>query len=163
MNKQELYQFLQEKGIEYEVVEHKAVYTIEEADALHLPYPEVGTKNLFLRDDKKKNYYLLTVQEHRTINLKELQEMLGSRKLKFASEDDLFRILKLIRGSVTPFGTLNDEERIVKVYVDDYFAGNRISSHPNENTATIFLKCDQMMELIREHGNFAEYLKFEDL
>ena len=76
MNKQELYQFLQEKGIEYEVVEHEAVYTVEEADALHLPYPETGTKNLFLRDDKKRNYYLLTVQEHRIINLKELQEMI---------------------------------------------------------------------------------------
>ena len=162
MNKLEVYDFLQKKGIAFEKVEHDAVYTIEEADALQLPHPESGTKNLFLRDDKKRNYYLVTVQENRTVNLKTLQGMIGSRRLCFASEEDLFRIMHLIRGAVTPFGTMNDEERIVKVYVDSYFEGGLISSHPNDNTATVFLKSDELMSLVREHGNFAEYLSFDE-
>ena len=56
MNKQELYQFLDEQKIEYSVIEHAPVYTVEEAEKLCLPHPEAGAKNLFLRDDKKRNY-----------------------------------------------------------------------------------------------------------
>lgn len=62
MNKEEIYAFLDECQIAYEDFEHPAVYTVEQADALNLPYPEAGAKNLFLRDDKKQNYYLLTVR-----------------------------------------------------------------------------------------------------
>lgn len=60
---------------------------------------------------KKSNYYLITVQEERKINLKDFQEQFATRKLSFASENDLMSILGLIKGSVTPFGILNDDEK----------------------------------------------------
>lgn len=58
MNKEEIYALLDECQIAYEVFEHPAVYTVEQANALLLPYPESGAKNLFLRDDKKQNYFI---------------------------------------------------------------------------------------------------------
>jgi len=52
---------LDELNIEYELTEHPAVFTVEEADSLGLDIYGKGTKNLFLRDDKKANYYIVVI------------------------------------------------------------------------------------------------------
>lgn len=70
MTKKELYDFLDEKGIVYETVEHMPVYTIDEIPKEDVLYPDLIAKNLFVRDDKKRNYYLITVQKDRKVNLK---------------------------------------------------------------------------------------------
>ena len=158
MNKQELYAFLDEQKIEYSVIEHAPVYTVEEAEKLCLPHPEAGAKNLFLRDDKKRNYYLLTVRDALAVDLKQFQEEIGSRRLSFASEEDLMRFLALKKGAVTPFGVLNDIECAVQVYIDAYFENKQISVHPNENNATVYLAANDLVELLREHGNRVEYI-----
>lgn len=62
MNKQETYQYLKDHNIPFEITEHPAVYNMEELESIDLPYPEGDAKNLFVRDDKKKNYYLITVK-----------------------------------------------------------------------------------------------------
>ena len=62
MTKQETYDYLSSLGIDYEVTEHAAVFNMEELDAVELPYPDCDAKNLFVRDDKKRNYYLITVR-----------------------------------------------------------------------------------------------------
>ena len=61
MTKQETYEYLTAHGVSYEITEHKAVYNMAEAAEISLPYPEFEAKNLFVRDDKKRNYYLITV------------------------------------------------------------------------------------------------------
>jgi len=161
MNKQELYQFLDERKIEYSVIEHAPVYTVEEAEKLCLPHPEAGAKNMFLRDDKKRNYYLLTVRDALQIELKQVQELIGSRRLSFASEEDLMCFLALKKGAVTPFGVLNDAQCAVQVYIDAYFENKQISVHPNENNATVYLAADDLVELLRMHGNRVEYIELE--
>lgn len=160
MDKIQIYNYLSEKGIWYKTIEHEAVFTVEQAEALNLPHPETGAKNLFLRDDKKENYYLLTVRDTLPVSLKEFQIKIGSRRLSFASEEDLFQIMKLIKGAVTPLGVMNDDMRMVKVYFDAFFEGKIISVHPNDNTATVYLKCNDLVELIQEHGNPVEYFLF---
>ena len=115
MNRLDLLSYLDEKGIKYEITEHMPVFTIEEMLEAKLPYPETIAKNLFVRDDKKRNYYLITVQEKRKINLRDFQEQFQTRKLSFASENDLMAFMGLTKGSVTPFGLLNDEERKVQL------------------------------------------------
>ena len=62
MNKQDIYNFLKEKDIWHEITEHKAVFTINGLKDIDLPYIEYVAKNLFVRDDKKRNYYLITVK-----------------------------------------------------------------------------------------------------
>lgn len=84
MNKEELYQYLTSKNIPYEKTEHKAVYNMEELGELALPYPEWDAKNLFVRDDKKQNYYLITVQGDKRVELKEFRRQHGLRHLSFA-------------------------------------------------------------------------------
>lgn len=158
MDKNDICRLLRQKAVPFDMFDHAAVYTIEEAAALNLPEPEAGAKNLFLRDDKKRNYYLLTVRDDRPVDLKAFQQLIGSRRLSFASEEDLMQLMGLIRGSVTPFGLLNDTENRVRFYLDDWYIGKRISVHPNENTATLFLPADAMMEIIRQSGTQGEYI-----
>lgn len=157
MNKQETYQFLTSKGIPYEITEHQAVYNMDELDSVPLPYPEWDAKNLFVRDDKKKNYYLVTVPGHKRVDLKEFQKAHGLRKLSFASAEDLMTYMSLTPGSVTPLGLLNDPEHRIHFYLDSYFQGNQIGLHPNDNTATVWMQTEDLMTLIRENGNEAEY------
>src|SRR5699024_7740708 len=119
------------------------------------PYPEVNAKNLFVRDDKKRNYYLISVKGDKRVELKEFRNQNNTRSLSFASENDLMNIMNLIPGSVTPLGILNDKELKVQFYIDKDFMNDShlIGVHPNDNTATIWLKVEDLIAVIKEHGN----------
>lgn len=155
MNKQEIYDFLKSKNIWHEITEHKAVFNMEELNNIDLPYPEADGKNLFVRDDKKRNYYLITVKGNKKVNLKEFKEKNNTRTLSFASENDLMDIMNLTPGSVTPLGLLNDKDLKVTFYLDKEFLNDKalIGVHPNDNTATVWLKVNDLIDIIKEHGN----------
>lgn len=154
MKKQEVYEYLKNRSIWYEITEHKAVCNMEELSEVELPYPEADAKNLFVRDDKKRNYYLITVQGSKRVNLKEFRRKNGTRPLSFASEEELKEILGLLPGAVTPLGLLNDEACSVQFYLDKGFLGEPglIGVHPNENTATVWLKTRDLLQILEEHG-----------
>lgn len=155
MNKQELYDFLNENNISFEITNHPAVYNMADLEDIETPYPEADAKNIFVRDDKKRNYYLITLKKEKRVNLKEFKEQNKTRSLSFASPDDLMSIMGLIPGSVTPFGILNDKESIVHFFIDDELVGDEklIGVHPNDNTATIWLKTTDLLNIISKHGN----------
>ena len=155
MNKQEIYDFIKNKNVWYEITEHKAVFNMDELSEIEIPYPEYDAKNLFVRDDKKRNYYLITVKGNKRIDLKEFRNNNNTRPLSFASEQDLMSIMNLIAGSVTPLGLLNDNELKVIFYLDkDFLNGKQIIGvHPNDNTATLWLKVTDLIDIIQEHGN----------
>ena len=56
MNKEQIYEYIKTTNIWHEITEHEAVYNMAELEKVELPYPEADAKNLFVRDDKKKNY-----------------------------------------------------------------------------------------------------------
>lgn len=155
MNKEQTYQYLRDHNVAFEATEHAAVYNMEELAAIRLPHPEWDAKNLFVRDDKKRNYYLITVKGDKRVDLKEFRHKYGTRALSFASENDLMQVLGLIPGAVTPLGLLNDAECKAQLYLDAAFfaAPGLIGVHPNDNTATVWLRADDLAALIREHGN----------
>ncbi|NFG61332.1 prolyl-tRNA synthetase associated domain-containing protein [Clostridium botulinum] len=155
----EVYDFLNRMEIRFKLIEHKEVYNIDEMMELNLPDTDVIAKNLFVRDDKKRNYYLLVIRNEKKVNLKKLKEKICSRPLSFASENDLNSILGLSKGSVTPLGIINDDERKVKVILDNTFNESLIGIHPNENTATIWLNVVDLVRIIKQHGNSVEFIE----
>ena len=161
MTKQETYKYLTAHGVAYETAEHPAVYNMEEMAAVALPHPEADAKNLFVRDDKKQHYYLLTVRGDRRVDLKAFRKRHGLRNLTFASADELQAILGLIPGAVTPLGLLHDTARDVKFYLDASFGEGLVGVHPNDNTATVFLPAGELLRLIRERGNETEIAEFD--
>ena len=51
---------------------------------------------------------------------------------------------------------LNDEERKFHFYLDSDFTGQIIGVHPNDNTATIWLQAQALLDIISQHGNKSE-------
>lgn len=149
-NKEEVYKYLDNLNIKYKIVEHPPVFTMEEMSKLNLENNNETVKNIFIRDDKKQNYYLILVSANKRINLKELRKNLNLRPLTFASEDDLYKYLVLKKGSVTVLGILNDTECKVKVLIDsDIKEFNEVGVHPNENTASIYLKLEDIIKILK--------------
>lgn len=155
MNKEEIINILKTKNIWFELEEHQAVFNMEDLNELNLKYKDRDAKNIFVRDDKKLNYYLITIKGDKRIDLKQFRKDFNTRNLSFASSEDLMEILNLIPGSVSPLGLLNDKNLKVKFYIDKYFLNDTgiIGIHPNENTATLWIKTEDLIEIIKEHGN----------
>ncbi len=164
MNKEQIYEFIKSKNIWYEITEHKAVFNMADLSIINIPYPESNAKNLFVRDDKKRNYYLITVKGNKKVNLKEFRKSNNTRNLSFASEEDLMNILGLIPGAVTPLGLLNDKDLKVSFYLDKDFVYDNsiIGIHPNDNTATIWIKVNDLINIIKEHGNIVNIVKIDN-
>lgn len=154
MNREETLTVLKQNGIEFELFEHPAIFNMEEAAEINLPWPKDEAKNLFVRDDKKRNYYLITVKGDKRVDLKQFRKEHGTRALSFASAEDLEAKLKLAPGAVTPLGLLNDDSCSVILYLDEDFqsGSQRIGVHPNDNTATVRLKTDDLIRLLEKHG-----------
>ena len=165
MNKKQIYEYVKNKRIWYEITEHKAVYSMSEISEVEIPYPESDAKNLFVRDDKKENYYLITVRGNKRVNLKEFRKENNTRPLSFASEKELKEIIQILPGSVSPLGILNDTENKVKVFIDKEFVEKTdiIGIHPNDNTATIWLKTKDLINIIKEHGNKVELVEIKEV
>lgn len=155
-----VYEILKELEINYIRYEHPAVFTIEEANNLNIHMEGRHCKNLFLRNRKGGIHYLLIIEEWKQVNLKAVSKEIQSSSLSFASEERLYKYLELTPGSVTPFGLINDTEKNVKVLIDkDLINCNKISFHPNVNTATITISYDDFEKFLQWQGNKFEYIK----
>ena len=158
MNRNAVLALLKSRGIPFELAEHKAVYNMADLAEIALPHPEADAKNLFVRDDKRRSYYLITVRGEKRVDLKAFRHAHGTRPLSFASDEELAAFLALTPGSVTPLGLLNDETRRVALFIDEELleGDGLIAVHPNDNAATVWLKTADLIALLREQGHSVE-------
>ena len=163
MDKLQIYEFLDNNNIWYEKTEHEAVFNMQELSNIVIPFPQADAKNLFVRDDKKQNYYLISVKGNKRVNLKDFRKKLQTRPLTFASPEDLMQYLGLIPGAVSPFGVLNDKNHFVKVFLDNEFKDGLIGIHPNDNTATVCLKTTDLINIIKKCGNFVDFIEIDNV
>ena len=135
---------------------HPPVYTCEEADRFRPKLDGASLKNLFLQDEKK-NYYLVVTECNRAVDLKELGRLMGAPKLHFASAPTLQSVLGVQPGAVTLLALVNDAAHCVRLVVDaDIWMEARFLCHPLVNTATLVI---ERAELLR----FLEAVKSEPL
>jgi Ala-tRNA(Pro) deacylase len=149
-----IFEILNELNISYQIHKHEAVHTVEEAERFWKDIPGVHTKNIFLRDEKGKNHYLIILKHTKNLNIKEMEKKIGARKLSFASEQRLSRYLGLSKGAVSPFGLVNDTENQVKVIIDESLAkAKTVNFHPNVNTATVSISSQDFKKFLDFCGN----------
>lgn len=149
-----LYQILNELEIAYNVVEHEAVFTMEEAEELDAQLPGYSPKNMLVKDKKSKLYYLVVLDSQRRLDEKELKPVAGWNKIRFAGPEDLMEILGLEPGSVSPFGLVNDGavDQIAAVVMDKKITSLKDSDlltfHPCRNTASLILSKSDLVKFL---------------
>ena len=133
--------YLDNHQIEYEMFEHPAAFTCEEVEQYCSHIPGMACKNLFIKNRKGKRFFLLVLPADKPIDIKAFGRRVGQSGLTFANPQNLMDKLKLVPGSVSPFGLLNDQEGIVEVFIDqEVLDADRVNFHPNINTATLAFK-----------------------
>ncbi len=159
--KDKVYNYFKNHSISiYSIVDHKAVFTMEEADSLDISLDGEDCKNLFLKCKKEKRYFLITLKPDKKLDLKGLTTKLGVKKLTFASEDELKDILGLTIGSVSPMGLLNDIEGRCEFFLDeDYKKSRKLCFHPNINTATITLEMKHFIKFLKTLNRELKWVK----
>ncbi len=142
-------EFLKGNNIEYELYEHPAVFTCEEAEKHCLDIPGVASKNLFLRDDKKERYFLFILSSEKRADLKKLAQHFQVKRLSFGNADELKAKLGLEPGSVSIFGLLNDLEAKVELFMDRaFYESGSVHFHPNRNTASVVLSHEMLEKFL---------------
>ena len=141
-------------AIPFAAYEHVAVFTVAESDAVNAAIPGAHTKNLFVKD-KKDNYFLITVEEEATVDLKSVHQAIGAAsRVSFGKPDALMELLGVTPGAVTLFGAINDKEGRVKVVIDAGLAAEPlINAHPLVNTATTTISSPDMIAFLAATGH----------
>lgn len=159
----DLFQKLDDLGIETTTITHPAVYTVEESKEHCADIPGAHTKNLFLRN-KKGQMWLLVCLEDRKIDMKVLGKALGAGKLSFGSADRLMEFLGITPGSVSPFTAINDKDNAVKVILDSQMMDlSPINSHPLTNTMTTSIKPADLVRFLIAINHPPEELNIDNL
>jgi Ala-tRNA(Pro) deacylase len=150
----DIYQFLDQHGIGYERHDHPPVFTCEEAQRLVPPLDAAPTKNLFLRDDKGRRHFLVSVGFEKSVDLKKLSSVIGSSKLSLASPERLKEHLGVDPGAVTLLGVVNDPDHAVEVIVDENLWNSQaFQCHPLVNTSTLVVSREGMERLFGATGH----------
>jgi Ala-tRNA(Pro) deacylase len=150
----EVYQVLENLNIKYDYYEHPPVPTVKEAAIYWKDLDAVHCKNLFFRNHKGNRHFLVLIEFYRNLAIKDLEARLKQGKITFASPQRLMKYLGVEAGSVSPFGLINDKENHVHVFIDDNLKNaEKISFHPNQNTASLVISFDDFMRYINWTGN----------
>src|ERR1700751_2399831 len=130
---EELFARLDALGIAHRTYSHPPVFTVAEATVLRGSLPGGHCKSLFLKD-KKGGYWLAVMLEERRVDLKKLAMRLGAPRFSFGGSADLYDLLGVRPGSVTPFALVNDIEGLVTPVLDALMLNcDPHNYHPREN------------------------------
>ncbi|HUQ85242.1 MAG TPA: prolyl-tRNA synthetase associated domain-containing protein [Candidatus Limnocylindrales bacterium] len=155
----DIYKVLEELGIIYQKYDHPAVFTAEDADLHYSGIDGFKSKNLFLRNKKGDKHFLVIVKSTKKVDLKRLEGLLEADKLSFGSPERMMKYLGLTPGSVSPFGLINDSEKVVNVVVDkDLLEYKKVAFHPNVNTATLVIDTENFKKYLEWTKNKVTYL-----
>lgn len=150
----EVLRLLDSLGISYTNHLHKAVFTCEESSGLDEDIKGARSKNLFIKGRTTGKYYLVILECAKRANLKRLQDTLDEKKISFASPEELFNILNLTPGSVTPFGLIHDVDHKVEVIIDrEFWDHDAFTFHPNINTATLEITKSDFEKFLTYQGS----------
>ncbi|HEY4786420.1 MAG TPA: prolyl-tRNA synthetase associated domain-containing protein [Bacteroidales bacterium] len=158
-----LYEILDQLHISYDYYEHPPVPTIEDAMPYWKDIDATHCKNLFFRNHKGDKHYLVILNHIKQLDIHDLEKRLKQGKISFASEQRMARYLGIKPGSVSPFGLINDTNKHVYVFLDaNLQKSQKISFHPNLNTADIVIQFVDLIKFLDWTGNQYEFLQLYD-
>lgn len=156
---QQVYDYLERLGIEFDYYEHPEAPTIEIASQFYRGEGTVLCKNLFFRNHKGNKHYLVIMDARHSMDIHDIEHQLHQGKLSFASPERMMRYLGVKPGSVSLFTLVNDTNHEVILFVDKKLMdAPKVSFHPNDNTASLVISNSDMLKFIKSTGNQYEIL-----
>ncbi len=157
---QDLFLFLDELGVRHSTKTHAPVFTVAESESLREEIAGGHTKNLFVKD-KKDRFFVLTVEENATVDLKSVHKVIGaSSRVSFGSPEKMMEYLGVVPGSVTVFGAINDVSQNVTFVLDeDLLQHEIINGHPLSNDATTSIGREDLLRFLKATGHEPLVLK----
>lgn len=103
--------YLDSKGVDYEELIHKTVYTAyDAAQTLKKQLKEIA-KTILVEADK--THVLLILPADKKIDMEKLKKALGAKKISIPSEKIMIKVLKIKPGTLSSFGKLHNLEVVV--------------------------------------------------
>jgi Ala-tRNA(Pro) deacylase len=150
---EELFARLDALGIAHRTYSHPAVFTVAEAAALRGELPGGHSKSLFLKD-KRDGFWLAVMLEERRIDLRKLSTRLGAPRFSFGGAADLYAVLGVHPGSVTPFALVNDiAHRVIPVLDAAMLDHDPLNYHPLVNDRTTSVAPADLLRFIAACGH----------
>ncbi len=147
-------------GIAYSAQYHPPTPTIDDVLKYWKDADAVHCKNLFFRNHKGNQHYLVIFDCTQNLGIRDLEQRLKQGKLSFASEKRMDKYLGVKAGSVSPFGLLNDAEKHVMLFIDENLCdAGKLSFHPNDNTCSVTIGVDDFFKYLDQQGNAYQILK----
>lgn len=147
-----LEKFLNDHGINYDVLEHKTVYTaFDAAQTLKKKLSEIS-KSLLMKADKK--YILIVMPASHKADLQKLKKILKVKDLEIVQEKEMAQALNIKPGAVTPFGKFHN----LPVYVDKALLKSKlIVASTGSFTESVLMKAKDLLETgVDSVENFAK-------
>jgi Ala-tRNA(Pro) deacylase len=158
--KESLKQWLLEHNIQYTLHTHPAVFTVPEAKIHSGHIPGTHCKNLFLKNKKSGQLYLVTIPYDKRLDLNQFRKLIGAPKVRFAGQEDLFETLGITPGAVSPIGLVNDtNDKVIFMVEEDIWNAKEVCCHPNINTETLQIPGPDFQKLIKATGTSMEIIK----
>ena len=144
--------------ITYVMHRHPPLRTVEDSKAHRDNMPGLHIKNLYLRDRKKQNF-LLVVEEDRQIDMKSLNQKIGCERLSFGSAERLFEMLGVRPGAVSPLTLINDPDQKVHLVMDiALWTNEMIYAHPLVNDMTLGIEGTHLQQFFAYTGHEVQWL-----
>ncbi len=137
-----LERWLRDVGVAFEIFEHAPVRTSEEASRVRGTRLEEGAKALVVRADDR--YVQLVLPAHLKADNAQLRTILGTRKLRFATPEELAELTGCAPGAVPPFGNLFG----LPVLVDEALCRNeRVAFNAGSNSVSITMRREDFVRI----------------
>lgn len=144
-----VYDLLERLGVPFERVDHDAVGTIEGCAEIEKLLDIEICKNLFLRNSKGDQYYLLMLPGGKHLVTKDLAKKIGSTRLSFGTPEKMEEYLDITPGSVSVLGLMNDHGNNIRLLVDnDIKKWEYFGCHPCINTSSLKIKTADLFSKI---------------
>ncbi len=144
--------FLKENNIEYKLHKHPAVHTVADSQKLCLNIPGLRCKNLFLKEKKGYQFFLVVVPAEKRTDLDKLAKQLDVKKLTFGSPEKLKELLNLTPGSVSPLGMIYSKGKVKLIIDQEVWQADVVNFHPNINTASLEINKEMFHRLVGLFG-----------
>jgi Ala-tRNA(Pro) deacylase len=151
--RERVYSLLGRLEIQYEIIEHPAMFSAADNELHERDINATIFKNLFLRNKDKSRYYLYSLSLMKRADLAALASYINETRFSFGNENELWDKLRIRLGSVSPLNVIDAPETNVEILIDRViFNCERLGIHPNDNAATVVLSPEDLMRILDSIG-----------